>query len=268
MAITKVGRIAASISTRYVGFWPCFQAAPDSLTTLIDRSGAGNNVPAGASGIGASAWSNANQFTSSNAATTGAALPKALLAAFNFNSSVRDSLVFSVRVSTPNSNAGDTIMRTGNGSVTGGWWLETNSTGYTGAAPGVRLKMYDQSTGAQAPMGYASLPANTETTICFIIDGPGNQFYLFKDGVLATVSSGVNPTTLSGVITTSMNVLVAAALDPYFGGASPGVTDVKKLRGCHIAIVPASAGAIADPVALAARLHQYPYTALTARELP
>lgn len=264
--IAKLGRVTDSISSRYIGFWPCFQASPDSLTTLIDRSGKGNHGVAGASGIGGAAFGTPLMFTSNTAANTGALLAKAALAGFLFNASRRDSLVWSARVQTPNSVSSDTIMRTGTSASTGGWWLETNSTGASGSAPGVRLKLYDTVLGAISPMGYAALPANTETTVGFIIDGPGNQFFLAINGVLAAVSTGTNPASAAGA-TTGIDVQ-ASALDAYFGGASQGGSDVKKLRGVHIAVVPSSAGAIADPAALLMRLHQFPYTALAASELP
>ena len=271
--ITKLGRAldpaaASVVSSRYVGFWPSFQASPDSLTTLIDRSGNGNNMVAGGSGIGGSAWSNSNVYTSATAANTGVYLSKAAakLAAWTWTPTQRDSLVFSARVYTPNSAATDTIFRTGTANTTGGWWLETSSTGFTGSTPGARLKFYDTVTGTQDPVGFVSLPANTETSICAIIDGPGNQGFLFVDGLLAAVSTSTNPRPLVDIST--MTVQQAAAADCYLGAGPSGATDVKRFRGVHLAVIPASAGAIADPYALAMRLHRHPYTQLTTRELP
>ncbi len=265
--ILKLGKVVPTISTRYVGFYPCMQAAPDSLVTVIDRSGKGNHAIAGSSGIGASAWANANTFTSATAANTGANIPKSAAAAWTWNATTKDSLIWSARVYTPNSvSAGaETIFRTGTANTTGGWFLETDSDAYTGAAPGVRLKLYDTTAGVRNPMGFGSLPANTETTVTIIMDGPGNQFYMFINGVLAPVTSGTNPAALTAG---DIYTVQAAAAEPFIGGAITGVTDVKRIRGLHYAIVPASAGAIPDCYALAMRLHRFPFTPLASSELP
>lgn len=265
--IIKLGNLVQTISSRYVGFYPCFQAAPDSLVMVIDRSGKGNHAIAAGSGIGASAWSNANQFTSSISASTGANIPKAAAAGWNWNPTTKDSLVWSAKVTTPNTVAagGETIYRTGTSNATGGWFIETDSDAFTGAIPGVRVKFYDTTAGVRVPMGFASLPANTETTVTLIVDGPGNQFYLFINGLLAAVSTGTNPASLTVGDTYTVQ---AAAAEPYIGGTTLGCIDVKKFRGLHYAIIPMAAGAIPDPAALAMRLHRHPYTALSASELP
>lgn len=266
MAIQKVGRIVDSISPRYVGFWPCFQAAPDSLTTLIDRSGKGNHCLAGASGIGAGAWANANTFTTTNASTTGAYLPKAAYAAWTWDATNKDTMVWSARILIPTiTTAGDTIFRTGTSASTAGWWIETHPTAFTGATPGIRVKLYDKVNGSADVLGYCSITANTEFTFTLVLDGPGNQVYMCVNGVIAPVTSGANPRALSA----SVNTLTpqASAVDPYVG-SSPTGADVKRIRGLHIAIIPESAGPIPDVSALAMRLHRNPFTALTAKELP
>jgi hypothetical protein len=271
-SIAKVGRHVESISQRYVAFFPCLQAAPDDLTKVLDRSGKGNHAVAAASGIGGNAWANAQAFTSATAATTGAVLSKAAAAAWTWNPSNRDTLIFSCQVYTPNTVASDTIFRTGTAASTGGWWLETNSTGFTGSAPGVRAKFYDLVNGTQQSLGYAALPANTWASLCLILDGPGNQAYMFVNGELAAVSANTNPRSMNsgsgGTSVNEMTVQQAAAADIYLGGSPSGATDVKRLRALHFAVVPASAGAIADPYALVMRLHRSPFNALAATELP
>lgn len=266
MNTSKLGlTVAPDISDRYVAFYPCFQASPDSLTTVIDRSGKGNHALAGGSGIGASAWSNANCFTCATPASTGAYLQKAASESWVWSPSRRDSVVFSTRIYTPNTVASDTIFRTGTAASTGGWWLETNSTGFTGSAPGVRAKFYDTVGGTLDPVGYAALAANTWTTVGLLIDGPGNQAYLFVNGVLAPVSTSVNPRPLTDISTMTVQ---AAAVDQWIGAGPSGASDVKRFRGLHFAIVPESAGAIANPQALMRRLHTAPFTALSRSELP
>lgn len=266
--IVKLGNIAPTISTRYVAFYPCFQATSDAL--LKDRSGKGNDgVFTGTwfSAPAANAWPNANQFTSSTSSAVGANIPKAAAASWTWNPTTKDSLVWSAKVTTPNSvlAGSETIFRTGTGSASGGWFIETDSDAASGSLPGVRVKFYDTVAGARNGVGWCSLPANIEATITFILDGPGNQAYLFINGLLAAVSSSTNPAPLTVGDTYTVQ---AAAAEPYLGGTTIGCTDVKKFRGVHYAIIPASAGAIPDPSALAMRLHRSPYTALSASELP
>lgn len=267
--ILKLGKVAPTISTRYAAFFPCLQAAPDSLVTLIDRSGKGNHALAGGSGIGAAAWSTtANAFSASNSTTTGAYLPKSAASSWVWTPTQRDTVVWSAQIFSPYAGASDTIFRTGTGSVTGGWWFETGATFGSGSTPGVKLKFYDTVTGVQDVVGNANVTASTWQTLTVIIDGPGNQAYVFVNGILAPVTASTNPRPLSNV---NIMTVQAAAVDPYIMSSPTGHSETsytKKIRGMHYAIVPASAGAIPDCYALAMRLHRFPFTPLAASELP
>lgn len=48
-----------------IGLWPCFQAVAEG-TTLLDRSGAGNNMSFGANLLASSAWANASRLTTAD----------------------------------------------------------------------------------------------------------------------------------------------------------------------------------------------------------
>lgn len=266
----KLGSLKTPIiSPRYVAYFPCFQAAPDDLTKILDRSGKGNDAVAAGSGIGSAAWSTtANCFSSISSSGYGAYLPKAAAASWTWTASQHDSLVWSAQLYSPYGQASDTIFRTGTANSTGGWWIESGSTFFTGSTPGVKVKFYDTVAGVLDPVGNASVAANTWQTVGVIIDGPGNQAYLFVNGVLAPVSTSVNPRPLTDV---AIMTVQAAAADPFINSSPTGHAETsygKKIRGMHYAIIPASAGPIADPAALAMRLHRNPFTALTENELP
>jgi len=267
--ILKLGKVVPTISSRYVCYYPCLQASPDSLVQILDRSGKGNHAVAGGSGIGASAWSTtANAFSASSSSATGAFLAKAAAAGWTWTTGTKDSLVWSAKIFSPYAAASDTIFRTGTSNLTGGWWIESGSTFGSGSTPGAKLKFYDTVSGVQDPVGNVNLTASTWQTLTAIIDGPGNQAYLFVDGVLAAVTASTNPRPLVDINTMTVQ---AAAVDPYIMSTPTGhseTTYTKKIRGMHYAIVPASAGAIPDCYALARRLHNFPFTPLSTSELP
>lgn len=256
-------------STRYVCFLPCLQASPDSLTKLIDRSGKGNHAVAGSGGIGAAAWSTtANCFSAPSTADAGAYLAKTAYADWTWGDGIRDSLVFSAQVYSPYTAASDTIFRTGTSASTGGWWIETGAAFGSGSTPGAKLKFYDTAAGSVDTVGNINLTANTWQTVTAIIDGPGNQAYLFVNGVLAPVTTSTNPRALTDV---SIMTPQPASVNPWIMSSPTGHSETtygKKTRAIHFAVIPQSAGAIASPVALAMRLHRNGFTPLATNELP
>jgi hypothetical protein len=267
-ASIKLGQVSNPVpSNRYVGFYPCLQNAADSTiyNSIVDASGKNNHaVLAGAANAHTNAWGTPNCYTAGAVYGNFAYVLKSAFADWIWSPTKRDSLLWSGRVYLPVAGDG-ALMAFGTSSTTGGFWIETSATGYAGG-PGIRIKFYDTTIGTADPLGYAQLTVAAWHTVTIILDGPGNQGYLFVDGLIAPVNASSNPRALPDIATMTIQ---GAALNPTFlglnggGGANPA-----RGHGFHFAVIPRSAGSIADPYALAMRLHRNPLTPLAENELP
>lgn len=238
------------MSTGYVAFYPCFQAASD--TSLTDRSGQGvtgafNSLPAG------TAWATANRLTQPSTASQKVTIAKASLSSrWTWNTTQRDSLLlhFRGRVTPAAAN----FMGNANGTSEGGFKFVTTAGGNWA------VNFYDNVNSTTVFGSSTTVDAAwnaNDHSITLYMDGPNNSYTRYVDGVLID-----GPLTLATVPVLSPG---ASTFDFCIGGAQLAASSTAfQMYGFHLLSLPNAS--CAQPDRLALRLHRMPVVPVSVLE--
>lgn len=174
-------------SSRYIAFFPCFQASPD--LTWIDRSGKGNNGSLGTL-TAAEAWNTtANRLSSLASANKHPYLSKAIIQAnWRWNQSFRDSFLVSFRIKPTLANS--EIFGTCFGVAEGGFKASITAGG------GLSVALYDRinATVVGGGVGFTDAVWASEHTITIWLDGINNSYSVYVDGVVYVANASLATT--------------------------------------------------------------------------